>query len=440
MDDPPVPVGGRKGIRTETIMEFFTIRALLSVLRRKSRAVLLAALLAGGALCACTGLISPPPYRAEALLYAGSDPAGVTPGAVEIDDFEISRYLAENAAALLHTRPVLEAVAERAEVSLSAEELDAMLSTEVMPNRQLLRVIVSGRSAEETERIAHAAADVLPQDAQEFSGGRFRFASLTVTGRDRIADHAMSFAGGVLFGAVLYAAVILLSYVSRPAFHTPDRLARAYPDLPVLAALPENALAPPLPNTQRNMTPEAAVSLNFLADALADADTVLGVSGEACALSALNTAYALAATGENVVLLEAGSLSPALRRYMPHADGAGLADFLRRDTDTRDVIRSLQLTPFAADPVALDVIPCGNGSIPGGDPAASRSMDTLLASLRLLYDRIIVALPAKAEGLPVTDALLFSVHGEKTKPDRLLYALSEAPAPVSGFLFLYADP
>lgn len=129
------------------------------------------------ALLICTCLITPL-YRANVSFYVSTGSG--EEGSLTAYDLTAACLLADTCIGLLDSDTALERIAASAEVELTPEELRENIDAERIGDTPLLRVSVCHSSPETAARIAEAAAEVLPDTAEELVQGCLL----------RVVDHA----------------------------------------------------------------------------------------------------------------------------------------------------------------------------------------------------------------------------------------------------------
>jgi capsular polysaccharide biosynthesis protein len=171
--------------------------------------------------------------------------SGITVGSTSftISGSEISaaKTLVNTYSVILKSRTVLEDVIEMDNLSYSYETLYNMISSSAVNETEIFQITVTSSSPTEAELIANTLADLLPEKISDIvAGSDVRVVDYAVVPASRISpSYTGNTAKGALLGIVLAAAYIILRYLLDEKIHTEDYLTQAYPDIPLLAVVPD---------------------------------------------------------------------------------------------------------------------------------------------------------------------------------------------------------
>ena len=146
---------------------------LLRALWRRIWAIILAALIAGGAAFAYGNFMVTPMYQASTLLYVNSNSISLGGTSLSISAGEVNsaRTLVSTYLVILKTRLTLEPVIKEAGVDYSYETLSGMVSAAAVNNTEVFRVTVTSANPEEAKLLANTIAKVLPERISEIVAG-----------------------------------------------------------------------------------------------------------------------------------------------------------------------------------------------------------------------------------------------------------------------------
>lgn len=215
---------------------------LLRALWRRIWAIILAALIAGGAAFAYGNFMVTPMYQASTLLYVNSNSIslGSTSLSISAGELNSARTLVSTYLVILKTRLTLEPVIKEAGVDYSYETLSGMVSAAAVNNTEVFRVTVTSANPEEAKLLANTIAKVLPERISEIvAGTSARVVDFAVTPSHKVSPNITKITLiGVLVGALLCAGIIVVITLLDDLVHDEDLLRQLY-DLPVLAAIPD---------------------------------------------------------------------------------------------------------------------------------------------------------------------------------------------------------
>lgn len=232
--------------RNEDVFEIDLIE-LARVLLSKALVLVVAALIAGAAALGYTLLGMKPKYEATTTLYVnnsavsvGSVSFSVSATGVNTSDALVPTYIL-----ILQSRTTLEDVIAEANLNYTASQLSGMISAQAVSDTAVFNISVESESPVEAELIANTIAKVLPDRITEIvNGSSVRIVDYAIVPTQRSSpSYTNNTLIGMLIGLVLSAAVIVLQYIIKQqtsdVVATADDLKALYPDIPVLALIPD---------------------------------------------------------------------------------------------------------------------------------------------------------------------------------------------------------
>ena len=387
-----------------------------------------------------------PQYRAGAVFYVNNT---VTVGdaslSVNGSDLNTSRKLVDSYIVILRTRETLNAVIEHAGVDRSYGQVLGMISAASVNGTEMFRVTVSGPDPLETKKIADAIAHVLPgKISNTIDGSSTKIVEYAEVPTAPYAPNCRKNASmGFMIGLLLTAALIVLKEVFDTTIRSEDDIERIC-SYPILSQVPDmlndgKKKGPFLTgkarsgkgskrggkkkqNAARARTSDqkkvpigssvsfaAAEAYKRLRTKLQFAFTdesscrVIGLSsalsGEGKSLTAVNLAYNLAQLNKRVIILDCDMRRPTMAEKMRLRKKPGLSEFLSGQNELKDVVQSFGK---GEGEVAFHAISAGENPPNPVEMLSSQRMERLLASLRKVYDYVVLDLPPVAE---VTDAM-----------------------------------
>jgi capsular polysaccharide biosynthesis protein len=216
---------------------------LAKVVLRRAWLIVIAAILAAAIAFGYTYCYVTPLYTASAMMYVNN--SGITVGGTSfsISGSEISaaKTLVDTYSVILKTRTTLEDVIEIDDLDYTYEELYSMVSSEAVNDTEIFQITVTSSSPTEAEKIANTLADILPEKISGIvAGSDVRVVDYAVVPASRISpSYTGNTAKGALLGIVLAAAYIVLRYLLDEKIHSEDYLTHTYPDIPLLAVVPD---------------------------------------------------------------------------------------------------------------------------------------------------------------------------------------------------------
>ena len=137
---------------------------------------------------------------------------------------------------------------------------------------------------------------------------------------------------------------------------------------------------------------------------------------------ALNLAYSFAELGRNVLLIDSDMRRPSLHEKAGIPKAPGLADLLGESNAISSAVHKYQ---SSKGPTSFDILPSGNIASNPSELLTSKRMETLLRTLKTVYDYIILDLPPVGA---VIDAVSISAQ-----TDGMLVVIRENHCPAGIF-------
>lgn len=228
--------------QTET-MDEINLRELFGALLRRWWAIVLAIVIFGAAAFGYTYFLVDPQYQSSTLLYVNNSDisVGSTSFSISNADLTAAQKLVETYVVILKSRTVLNEVIEEAGLNCSYEQLKSMITASAVNSTEVFEVVVTSGSPMEAERIANTIAALLPDKIADIvAGSDVRIVDYAVVPSHRSSpSYTRNTAIGMLLGAVLCAAFIVMAYVFDENIHSEDYLTQTYPDIPLLSVIPD---------------------------------------------------------------------------------------------------------------------------------------------------------------------------------------------------------
>ncbi len=223
------------------------LRELFMVLLRRWWAIVLAIVLGGAAAFGYTYFLVDPLYQASTLLYVNNSDisVGATSFSISNADLTAAQKLVDTYVVILKSRTSLNAISEKAGLNYSYETLRSMVSAKAVNSTEVFEVVVTSKDPAEAEKIANTIADVLPSKIADIVvGSDVRIVDYAVVPSHRSSpSYTRNTATGMLIGAVLMAAILILAYLFDENIRSEDYLTQNYPDIPLLAVIPDMSVS-----------------------------------------------------------------------------------------------------------------------------------------------------------------------------------------------------
>lgn len=225
--------------------------ALAKALWRKALVIILVALLTASAVFVFTFLFISPSYDATASFYVNNSSFsfGSTSFSISTSELNASNSLVNTYIYILRSRTTLEDVIAKAGLNYPYGTLSKMITTEAVTGTAAFNVTVRSSSPTEAELIANTIAQVLPNRIAEIvDGSSVRIVDYAIVPAHRSApSYTTNTVIGFLAGTILAAGFITVRFLideqNDMAIHSADDLRKMYPDIKVLAMIPDMRLS-----------------------------------------------------------------------------------------------------------------------------------------------------------------------------------------------------
>ena len=214
---------------------------LFRALWKKIWVIALAAIIGGGAMFAYTKLLVTPLYKSSAMMYVNNSDFSVGSTKVSLSDLNAAQSLVDTYAVILKSRGTLEKVIDEAQLPYTYEELNEMVETGAVNNTEIFSITATSADPEEATKIANTIVDVLPDRISEImDGSDVRTVDFAVVPSVKSSPSTTkNMMLGIIAGFVLACAVIIVIELMDTKIHSEDYLLTEYPDIPLLAVIPD---------------------------------------------------------------------------------------------------------------------------------------------------------------------------------------------------------
>ena len=209
--------------------------------------IALVAVLFGSAAFGCTAFLIEPEYEATASLYVNNSSFsfGATSFSISNSDLTASNSLVSVYIYILNSRTTMEDVIKQADLTYTPEELSKMVEAKGVNSTGAFEVTVTSTNPAEAELIANTIAKILPDRISEIvDGSSVRIVDYAIIPSHRSGPSMVkNTALGILAGGFLAAAIVVIRFLmkdsSKDMVQSADDLRQMYPDIQVLAMIPD---------------------------------------------------------------------------------------------------------------------------------------------------------------------------------------------------------
>lgn len=220
---------------------------LIQVLWKNVLIIALVAMLIGSAVFGYTAFLMEPEYEATASMYVNNSSfnLGATSFSISTSDLNTSNSLVNVYLYILKSRTTMEEVIKAADLTYTPSELGKMITAKGVASTGAFEVTVTSTNPTEVELIANTIAKLLSDRIAEIvDGTSVRIVDYAIIPNQRSGPNILlNTIIGILAGAFLCMAVIVVRYLlndtSREIIQTADDVRQMYPDIMVLAMIPD---------------------------------------------------------------------------------------------------------------------------------------------------------------------------------------------------------
>lgn len=210
-------------------------------------AIALVAVLVGSAAFAYTAFLVEPEYQATASLYVNNSSfsLGSTSFSISSSELSASNSLVSVYIYILNSRTTMEDVIKQADLTYTPEELSKMVEAKGVNSTGAFEVTVTSTDPAQAELIANTIAKVLPDRISEIvDGSSVRIVDYAIIPSHRSGPSMVkNTAIGILAGAFVSIAWVVVRFLlddkSKMMIQSVDELRTMYPDIMVLAMIPD---------------------------------------------------------------------------------------------------------------------------------------------------------------------------------------------------------
>ena len=220
---------------------------VFKALWKHALSIILVTLIGGAIAFGVTFAFMSPKYKASAMLYVNNSSFsfGSTSFSISTGELNAANTLVDVYTAILKSRTTLEEIAAEAEVPYSYTTLQDMVSTSDLSGTGIFNVYVESSNPMEAEKIANTIARVLPDRIADIvDGASVRIVDYAIVPAHRSTpSYTKNTAIGLLLGFLVSAGFVAVKNVlvsqGSTLIQSADDLAAAYPELPLLATIPD---------------------------------------------------------------------------------------------------------------------------------------------------------------------------------------------------------
>lgn len=388
------------------------LRDYLRAIRKRWWLVVGAMVIAVGVAVAVT-LVTPPRYAASVTFFVS------TRGTAVSDAYQgglFSQQRVKSYVDVMTSNRLAQAILAKQPVDLSAEEVQAEITAQVVPDTVLLQATVTDGNRARALQLAQSLASEFPvliNTLETPPGSKVATVGVKVIAEPRLADAPVSpqptrnVGLAVALGLIIGAGAAALREALDSSIRSGDGLATAT-GAPVLSVIPQDAKSEKtaliVEGSAQSSKAEAVrqlrTNLQFVNVDHPMRSLVVSsaVPGEGKSTTVCNLGIAFAEAGKRVILIDADLRRPKLAEYLGLEGAVGLTNVLAGQVELRDAAQ-----PWGDS--GMWVLPSGSVPPNPSELLASGNMADLLGALSSGFDMVIIDTPPL---LPVTDAAVMA--------------------------------
>lgn len=225
--------------------------SLIQAVWKKALVIILVAIIMASLFFAGTLLLITPTYNATVSMYVNNSSFsfGLERFSISASEASASNYLVNSYVFILKSRTTLEDIISATGVPYTSQQLSSLIKTEIVSNTGAFTITVTSTSPTEAELIANTIAKVLPERISEIiDGSNVRIVDFAIVPAQRSApsftkNTAIGFLVGGFLAVVFVVIKFLIDQRNDVVIHSADELRNMYPDITVLALIPDMRLS-----------------------------------------------------------------------------------------------------------------------------------------------------------------------------------------------------
>lgn len=211
--------------------EQIDLMELALVLLKKAWLIVLAASLGASCAFGWSKLSIAPTYRAQfsAMIFNSNEHVNEN-GQLSASEISVAKYLTVTYTKILTSRPVIETISEKLNISASYEAVAKLVTVKAIEDTQIIEVTVTAHSPETAYLIAQEIADLGPATVTDLiEGSRMKIINQPVMPTGSSGPNYIQYAlRGFLLGGAAASGLILLLYFLDDRIHSKDELERKF--------------------------------------------------------------------------------------------------------------------------------------------------------------------------------------------------------------------
>lgn len=212
---------------------------LMSALWRRAWIIALISVVLGAICFAWARFLITPTYEASALMYVNNTQDPGKP--ISNSELSAAQSLVDTYMVILSSRATLDQIRSAAKLTYTDKQLTKMIRAQAVNGTEVFEITVASTDPQEARNIANTVTQVLPaRIADVVEGSSVRVVDYAQLPTSKASPSIPCYTLlGMLTGLILSCAFFILRELFDNQIRSEDQLLQAYPQIPVLAVIPE---------------------------------------------------------------------------------------------------------------------------------------------------------------------------------------------------------
>lgn len=216
---------------------------LAKAVMKKLWAIILAAIICGGAFLGYTMAFIEPEYEANAVIYVNNNNVSVggTDFVISSSSLTAAQELVNTYIVILNSRTTINKIIAEADVDRSYTEVKEMMEAAPVDSTEIFEIVVTSTDPQEATDIANAITQVLPNRIADIvDGSSVRIVDYAVVPATHSSpSYVLNTIIGIILGILFSTLIVVIRSLQDKFIREEGYLSGAYSDIPVLASIPD---------------------------------------------------------------------------------------------------------------------------------------------------------------------------------------------------------
>lgn len=224
---------------------YYTVIDLINLFLQKIWFIIIIGVVCSLAAFVYSAFIVTPLYQSSVQLYVNT--SSISLGSANINlspsELSVSQSLVDVYLIILKSKPTLNDIIKTADLDYTHEELKEMISGSSVNETGVFEVTVTSPDPKEAEKIANCVLEVLPDKVSEvIDGTSVSLVDYAEVPKEKSSPNITKFTViGLTAGIMIAVLIVLIMDMQDDVIHNEDFLTKTFPDVPIMAAIPDLA-------------------------------------------------------------------------------------------------------------------------------------------------------------------------------------------------------